>query len=206
LLYCWYIQSSKNCFGCAHIHNKQYCIFNKQYTKAEYEALVLKIIEHMKRTGEWGEAFPLTLSPFGYNKTTAHLYYPLTKDEVVAKGWKWDDEEPEIPKVKNVIDAAQLPDAIGETPDDVLQWAIRCEVTGRPFRIIAQELAFYREQSIPLPRRSPDQRHLDRFALRNPRHLWSRTCAKCSDPIQTTYAPERPEKVYCERCYLEAVY
>jgi hypothetical protein len=33
--------------------SKQYCILNKQYTKEEYEELVPKIIEHMKKTGEW---------------------------------------------------------------------------------------------------------------------------------------------------------
>ncbi|KKP36762.1 MAG: hypothetical protein UR28_C0038G0001, partial [Candidatus Peregrinibacteria bacterium GW2011_GWF2_33_10] len=52
----------------------------------------------------------------------------------------------------------------------------------------------------------PDQRHKDRMALRNPRKLWKRNCIKCNAEIQTTYAPERKEIVYCEKCYLESVY
>ncbi|MEK9175386.1 MAG: hypothetical protein AAB795_02210, partial [Patescibacteria group bacterium] len=37
----------ENCFGCVGLHNKQYCILNKQYSKEEYSALVPRIIEHM---------------------------------------------------------------------------------------------------------------------------------------------------------------
>lgn len=63
----------------------------------------------------------------------------------------------------------------------------------------------YREQNLPVPRRSPDQRHLDRFALRNPRKFFDRSCGKCKKAIRTTYSPDGPEIVYCERCYLETV-
>ena len=28
----------------------------------------------------------------------------------------------------------------------------------------------------------------------------------CDLVIQTTYAPDRPEKIYCEECYLKEVY
>ena len=36
--------SIHNCFGCTNLHHKKYCILNKQYTKGEYDKLVLKII------------------------------------------------------------------------------------------------------------------------------------------------------------------
>lgn len=206
LLYCWSAQSSKNCFACVSINKKQYCILNKQYTKEEYEELVPKIIAHMRETGEWGQSFPSAFSPFGYNKTTAQLYYPLTREQALADGFAWDDTEQDSPNVEKIIDADQLPDNIRDVPDDILQWAIRCEVTNKPYRITQQELAFYRNQSIALPRRSPDQRHLDRFALRNPRRFWQRSCAKCSKEIRTTFSPDQPEIVYCESCYLETVY
>jgi len=38
---------------------------------------VPKIIEHMQKMGEWGEFFPSSLSPFGYNETVAEEYYPI---------------------------------------------------------------------------------------------------------------------------------
>ena len=79
-------------------------------------------------------------------------------------------------------------------------------VNGKNYRIIPQELKFYRQVRLAVPRNCPDCRHNHRFSLRSPRKLYARTCAKCSAPIQTSYAPERPEKVYCEKCYLETVY
>ncbi|MDR2190488.1 MAG: hypothetical protein LBP53_04820 [Candidatus Peribacteria bacterium] len=44
---CFY---SHHCFGCVGLRNQQYCIFNKQYEKAEYERLVAQIIEQMQTT------------------------------------------------------------------------------------------------------------------------------------------------------------
>jgi CxxC-x17-CxxC domain-containing protein len=79
-------------------------------------------------------------------------------------------------------------------------------MTKKPFRIIPQELDFYRKHNLPIPRRHPNQRHLDRMSLRNPRKLYTRKCDKCGKEIQTTYAPERTEIVYCEECYNKEVY
>ena len=74
------------------------------------------------------------------------------------------------------------------------------------FRIIKQELDFYRTFQIPLPRLHPDERYRRRIAQRNPRKLWDCTCMKCGKTIKTTHAPDRTEVVYCEECYLQAVY
>jgi hypothetical protein len=203
LLYCWYLQVSRHCFGCVSMHHKQYCILNTQYTKGEYERLAARLIEHMMKTGEWGELFPISISPFGYNRTNAMLYFPLSREQALAKRYHWDDSDVPPPMVARTIRAGELPDAITEIPDDILNWAVECEVTKRPFRITPQELRFYREQSLPIPRRSPEQRHIDRFRRRNPRRFWSRSCSVCAKDIRTTYAPDRPEKVACETCYLK---
>ena len=107
--------------------------------------------------------------------------------------------------MKKIIPADKLPDDISKIPDDILNWAIECEVTKKPFRIIKQELDFYRKHHLPIPKRHPDQRHLDRMALRNPRKLFERKCDKCHKEMITTYAPERKEIVYCEACYNKEV-
>ncbi len=206
LYYCWFIQSSKNCFGCFSLHHKEYCILNKQYSREDYEALVPKIIDLMRKHGEWGELFPVSFSPFGYNKTTASLYYPMQKDEVVAKGWNWDETPDSTREVESIIESSALPDSVDEITDDIVNSPIRCEATGKPFRLTTPELKFYRAQRLPIPRRCPDERHLDRFHRRNPRRFWQRQCKNCEQQIQTTFHPERPEIVYCEACYLAAVY
>ncbi|MDD5623829.1 MAG: hypothetical protein PHI23_03920 [Candidatus Peribacteraceae bacterium] len=203
---CSTCSNCEHCFGCIGLKRKQYCILNKQYPREEYERLVPQIIEQMRKAGEWGEFFPVAISPFTYNESVAQEYFPLTREEVEEHGWKWKEEKDEMPKVSKVIPAQKLPDSIEEVPDDILNWAIECEATKRPFKIIRQELDFYRKMRLPIPHFHPDERHRRRMALRNPRKLWKRSCAKCGKEIETTYAPERPEIVYCENCYLKEVY
>ncbi len=206
IMYSFFSLWCNNLFWCVWLSNKEYCILNKQYTKQEYEDLVPKIIEKMREDGEWWEFFPASMSPFGYNETVANEYIPLKKDEAIKAWFNWSDYEAPKPNVEKIIPASKLPENIEDIPDDILNRAIECEVTKKPFRIIKQELEFYRKHNLPIPRRHPDQRHLDRMALRNPRKLYDRKCDKCSKDIKTTYSPDRSEIVYCESCYNKEVY
>ncbi|MFA6023814.1 MAG: hypothetical protein WC777_01175 [Candidatus Gracilibacteria bacterium] len=195
--------SCNSIFGCVGLHNKQYCIFNKQYSKEEYEILVGRIIEHMQKTGEWGEFFDYSVSPFGYNETVAEEYFPLNKDQVLALDAKWHEECDEQ------IDGApvdEIPEDIRSVDDEILKKVLHCEVSGRPYKITPQELKFYRNMKLPLPRRHHDERHLNRIALHNPYTLFDRSCGKCGKAIQTTYTELRAKVVYCEACYLAKVY
>ena len=200
--YCQQMKSCKNCFGCHGLKNKEYCVLNKQYTKEEYNKLVPKIVEHMRKTGEWGEFFPTSLSPHGYNETVAQEYMPLSKQEIESRGWKWTEERE---SESYMGPGVAIPDNIANADESICKEILICEESGKPFKIIPQELAFYRQNSIPLPHRSPAQRHKDRNTLRNPRKLWNRTCATCKKPVTTSYSPDRPEKVVCEACYLNVV-
>jgi len=226
--YSEFLKDCRDCLWCTWLRNKSYCILNKQYTKEEYEKLVPKIIEHMKKTWEWGEFFPSSISPFWYNETVAEEYFPIeinktglsSKINYIDRTWnayktleevgerpvfKYNSYESPFPKVDKIIPASKLPENIADIPEDILNRAIECEITKKPFRIIREELAFYRKHNLPIPRRHPDQRHLDRMKLRNPRKLFERKCDKCGKDIKTTYAPGRPEIVYCEECYNKEV-
>ncbi|MEK7591662.1 MAG: hypothetical protein AAB489_05675 [Patescibacteria group bacterium] len=206
LLYCAHSTGSRDSFGCVGLRRKQYCIFNKQYTKGEYEALASRLIAHMKTTNEWGEYFPKDHSPFAYNETIAMEEFPLTKEEALRCGYRWKEPVDDTPHVEKIIPAEKLPEAITDIPDDILTWAIQCSKTKRPYRITKQELAYYRKHNIPVPIHHPDERHRRRLLRRTSNRLYERTCGKCGKEIQTTYAPERPELVYCEECYLKEVY
>ncbi|MBU0727715.1 hypothetical protein KKA95_03450 [Patescibacteria group bacterium] len=206
MAYCDNCQASSYSFGCMSLKQNKNCILNKKYTVDEYRALVPKIIEYMKKIGEYGEFFPTELSPFGYNETKAQEFYPMAKKEVLAKGWKWSDFEPEVPKTTKTIPSNRLPDNIKDIPDDILNWAIESEGNGKPFKIIPQELKFYRTKGLPIPHLSYKERHQKRVELQNPRKLYARNCDECKKDIKTTYNPEHPEKVYCEECYFKHVY
>ena len=208
LLYCDFCSGwIQDCFWCIGLHSgERYCILNKQYTKEEYNALVPKIIEKMKQDGEWWELFSMSLSSFGYNETVAQDYFPLKKEQARELWTNWSDYFTPTPLVEKIISAKKLPSNIFDVPDDILNWAIECEVTKKPFRILPQELDFYRKHQISIPRIHPDQRHLDRIKLKNPRKLFKRKCDKCNINIQTTYSSKRKEKVYCWICYEKEVY
>lgn len=236
--------SSSNLFGCTGLRSKEYCILNKQYTKEEYEVLVPKIIEHMNKTPyvdkqgreyRYGEFFPYDLSPFAYNETVAQEYFPLTKELALQQGFRW--KNPEVKGYTITKYPQELPNSIQDVDNSVLGEVIGCAHRGAclhwcstAFKIISEELAFYRKIGLPLPKLCPNCRHHERLAQRNPLKLWHRRCmcagiksdpstdsgqetvymntgkhthgeAKCPNEFETSYAPERPEIVYCENCY-----
>lgn len=204
-----YSETTNNCkyiLGCVGLKHKEYCVFNKQYSKEEYQELRERIITHMKETGEWGKFFPKEFSSFAYNESTSHEYMPLTKEQALQQGFSWKDDIAQPIEAQKFIPAAKLPDDISDIPDDILNWAIQCESTQQPFKILKQELAFYRTHNIPIPRHHPNVRFHSRMELMNPFSLYDRSCSNCNKEVQTTYAPEKPEIVYCEACYLQEVY
>ncbi len=203
LNYCVLSRASNYCFGCVSLLKNEYCILNKQYTKEEYEKLVPKIIEYMKKTGEYGEFFPTEISPFSYNETLAQDYYPLNKEEVLKNNWKWRDDESE--KMSNGL-AYEIPENIEKVDEEICKKILICETSGKPYKIIPQEVKFYRKMKLPIPRKSPIQRHKNRMSMRNPRELWERKCENCGTQISTSYDPKRPEKIYCESCYLKEIH
>ena len=204
-------QNSQNLFGCVSVKKGEYMIFNKKYSKTDYEALKGKIIEHMKKTGkeggEYGEFFPPQMAPVYYNETQGALYMPMTKEEVLAKGWHWEDNVPGT-FGKETIQSASILDKIEDIPDSYLSEFFSCTACSKNYNITQNELLFYRKENLPFPRKCPNCRYKRRFDLRLPRKLWHRKCIKegCQNEFETTYSPERPEKVYCESCYNKEVY
>lgn len=197
------LDNSANLFGCSALRHRKYCILNKQYSREEYEKMVPRIIEHMKKTSEWGEFFPIKISPFAYNETVAQEYFPITKTAAGKNGWRWKDDD-NTTKVEGVC--FEISDDIENVTDSILNQPLKCEVSGRLYKIIPQELKFYKRMKLPIPRRCPDQRHIDRINLRTPRHLWKRECFECGAKVETAYSPERKEKIYCDECYFKGVY
>ncbi|EKD76658.1 MAG: hypothetical protein ACD_43C00030G0008 [uncultured bacterium] len=199
--FCWtdqnvayssYCFNSQNLFGCVGLKKSRYCILNKQYSAEAYESLRSEIIAYMKKTGEWGKFFPMSLAPFAYNESIAFNYYPLTEEQVKQRGWRWMDKD---------VKEYQL------AHDDVLA----CGTCGKNYKLVDVEKQFYEKYNLSAPTDCPSCRMSSRVALRNSRQLWDRQCSckqiehkhqvGCANSIQTVYAPNRPEKVYCIDCY-----
>ncbi len=233
-------QYSMNCFnncsdvfGCIGLRSSKYCILNKQYTKEKYEELVPKIIEHMKKTGEYGEFFPSAISPFAYNETTAQEYFPLMKEKALSLGYKWKDAIER--KYQIDIKPEEIPDHINDVEDDIANKVIGCAHAGEcehncttAFKIIPRELEFYKRASIPLSRLCPNCRHYERIDQRNSPKLLKRSCQcagvksenrvyqntikhvhgdeSCANEFETSYLPDQLDIVYCDQCYKQEVY
>jgi hypothetical protein len=206
--------SSSNIFGCSGIKQKEYCILNKKYAKGEYEKLRGGLVEHMKKTGEWGVTFDPRISPFGYSETVAMDYYPMTKEEAAQQGYNWRDDLP-ASSGKETVFWQHVPDSIAQIDESICKEVLVCERTGKNYKITKQELAFYKRFNISLPRLHPEERHKARMTHRNPFVSYRRQCmcdgsghnhdGRCSVEFETPYAPNRPEAVFCEGCYQKEV-
>ena len=111
-----------NLFGCSGLKRAEYHILNKPYEKDEYEALVHKIIEHMKETGEWGEFFPIELSDHGYNTSLAQEYFSLDREEALGKGFRWLEQEQRDYQKQSIA----VPEDIDSVSDSICQELLAC--------------------------------------------------------------------------------
>ncbi|OGZ00880.1 MAG: hypothetical protein A2946_03915 [Candidatus Liptonbacteria bacterium RIFCSPLOWO2_01_FULL_53_13] len=206
LEYSFGCHGSGNLFGCIGVRGAEYCILNKQYSKEEYVDLVTRIKKQMAevpyqdkkgREYRYGEYFPSELSPWAYNETNVMDWFPISKAEALAQGFLWRN-----PDVREYLPAtAGLPDHIRDAEDGILKEIFQCTACGKNYRVISMELDFYRHFQIPIPAKCSFCRDNERRVQLNPIAFYDRICAKCSEAIKTTYAPDRPEIVYCEQCY-----
>jgi hypothetical protein len=211
-----------NIFGCISLKNKENAVFNKIYTKEEFFKLREKIIDHMNempyvdqkgRVYKYGEFFPIELSPFAYNETLAQEIAPITEKQASAEGYPWRKSDQKNFKI--TIPAEDIPDNINEVSDKILNEVLGCAHEGKcehqcneAFRITNYELNFYKKHSIPLPILCQNCRYYERSKVMPSLKLWHRKCMKkgCENEFETSYAPNRPEIIYCERCYQQEVY
>jgi hypothetical protein len=219
-----YIDSCRNsisdCFGCVSLRKKSFCILNKQYSKEEYESLRLKIIQQMSDVPyidtegiryTYGEFFPIAFSPHPYMETTAMDYFPLTKEQILAKGYNWVEPEQREYQISMKIEA--IPDNIKDISLKIVDEIIECMHKGEckencteAFRVTNDEFTLYQSKNLPLPRLCPNCRLYEAFSSLPKPKLYKRTCMNgCGRSFDTSYSPERPEKVYCERCYQQEV-
>jgi hypothetical protein len=193
------------CFGCVGMRKKKYCILNKQYSEEEYKSLVEKIKSDMKQRNEWAKFFPLSSAYCGYNLSLAQMMFPMTEDETIKFGAKW--EKTIEPRYENIISGNDLPDSIGEVGDEIVKQRILCPETKQSYNITQSELSFYREHDIPLPQRHFDWRTLELFKPFSFMVLPQKgNCHFCKKEIEHYYGSELGfEKISCLECYQQKI-
>ncbi len=207
-----YLIDCKNCmycFGCVGLVNKKYYIFNQPSNEKEYKKFIQenqgsykKHLENLKKLRD-------------LKLVTPHKFAHVTQ---------LINSDGEVRNYKIDIENKDIPDDIKNVTDDIVNKVIACEHGGKckeqcteAFKIISEEFKFYKRMNLPLPRLCPNCRHYQRINLRNPLKLWGRQCMcnkendfhgkeKCVVEFKTSYAPERPEIIYCEKCYQQEIY
>ena len=212
-LYCFSCYNSKNIFWCVWLQNKEYCIYNKEYTKEEYNQTVPQIIAQMIRDKQWWEFFNPQLSYFWYNESFAMSYYPLTKEEALKRWYKWSDYESPLPHVEKKVKWEDLPkqwckvikEKKPEILDKILNYAVICEVSQRPFRITKQEIEFYIKHNLPLPTKHPDIRHQERFNGKDPIIMKLINCDGCWEEMLSVHEKIKWKNILCEKCFYKSI-
>ncbi len=206
--YSEYCRNCSNCFGCIGLDNKSYCIFNVQYTPKEYWVKLDEIKTKMLEAGEHGEFVPPRAPPFPYLTTQVAYYYGF--DDADAKKYGYDMSPVEEPSEKiegDIMDSKDFPDDIKDVKDDIVKKIIYDSKNKKYFRFVKQEIQFYKKYGVPLPREHPAirmKKWRKEFGLLV--RYYKRKCAKCGKVVETTYAPDRPEKnIWCESCYLKEI-
>ena len=206
---CEFIFNSKNldnCFMCFGLQNKSYCILNKQYLPEKYFKILDEIKSDMMKRGEYGDGVEMQFSAMPYNFSLAQISFPLTNEEIKKLGG-YIVKEPETNAGNaQFISTKDLPQVINKVSDDIINFGIKCEVTGRPFRIVESELQFLRKMKLPLPSTHPSLR-LQQYLYMAPlgkRH--QALCAKCGEAINSLFNPKDGYILYCEKCYQQEVY
>lgn len=188
-------------FGCIGLKRKKFCILNKEYSESDYHLLKDRIIAHMKETREWGEFFHPKLSHMPYNLTSASGFYTLTKDEALRRGYQWYEAD----KRDYLPQTVTVPDQITNVSDSIIKEILSCSSCKKNYRIVQQELLFYRTLLLPVPDCCWECRNKERISKRSVRKLWEQNCANCQIAIQAAYDPAKKETVFCDSCYLESL-
>lgn len=116
------------------------------------------------------------------------------------------DYEINIPKGVEVIQATNLEDTIDAVDDSILKKVIICTQSGRPYRIMPRELAFYRKIGIALPRIHYALRHTARIKSRPSKEVYLRTCDRSGEKILSLYPSDAWFPVWSQEEFKKEVY
>lgn len=199
-----------HCFGCVGLRHKSFCIFNKQYTEADYWQKVDALKCAMLERGEYGRPLPMAFT-FSYFPESGTAMY------LGAEPKDWDRIG--MPKFEASADGAfgalrtggkparsatELPETIAEL--DPEEWAgvpIEDPELNRPFTLLKPEMEFYKKNLLPPPRQHFIARMRNLMWMQNTGLKESIACSQCQKQM-TVYISRlfKERKVYCSECYL----
>lgn len=204
--YSAYLQNCQFCFGCCGLVNKKYCIFNKQYSEEEYEILKGKIVEHMKKTGEWGEFFPGYFAPNPYEESFSGFRFPLDNPE----DFEFRAGGPVEREAVKTAERSEIPDSYKDCDSVKEKWLIDQvfwdEKYQRSFQITRRDIDFAKRIKGPLPDTYYVHRMQDNLQwMPFNGELRGIICAKSGHKIRTNWPKKYDGRILGEEEYLKLV-
>ncbi|MBP9838953.1 MAG: hypothetical protein KBC84_09600 [Proteobacteria bacterium] len=199
VIYSLHCSSSSNLLFCYGLNNKEFCIFNKQYSKREYLTLKKKIEQELINI-DFNFAF-LTpdLSDFEYNNSAANDFMPLSKVPAQLMGFIWDDEADQMKFSSFGNDDSKNTEEILMITDRELQplaeLEFLCPLSGEVFQYSLKELEFYKRNFLPLPGVSPYMRYIERLRKLTPFALHESIDPVSSKVVQTAFTSKFKQNI-----------
>ncbi len=204
--YSAYLQNCHYCFGCCGLVNQKYCIFNKKYSQKDYETLVPKIIEHMKKTLEWGKFFPGYFSPNPYEESYSGFHFPLSDNKDFGFRTAGPVEKTQI-KTAEIND---IPDSFALLTLEKEKWlkeqVFWDEKYHRSFQIQQADIDFSQRMKVPLPHCYYINQIQGNFRwMPFNGGLRETVCARSGALTQTNWPKEYEKRILSEEEYLKFI-
>lgn len=182
------------------------CVFPYNDSPANNHYPVEKIVyldtnKKVLKTETWSERWKGTVYVLEAEKFISEAILDLGWDEKIDIKWRTQEVEHDLPIGVDFIEGKDLAE-IQQVDDSITDTIILCEISKRPYRIISQELAFYKKYNIPLPRKHPDTRYEERFKKAPANILCLRKCWNCTKEVLSVW---QEDKIICEECYLKSI-
>ena len=211
LEYCYNCHDCENCFGCSSLRQKKFHIFNKPYTEEEYWRRVDEIKCAMLNHGEYGEFFPLEVSPNGTQFSMAAVLYDLGDEEMEKIGAPMYDPDrgavlaPKKGQETPPLNIADVPDCVGDVESSA--WLGKPFIdasVNRRWAVVPQELAYLKAHKLPFPREHYSSRLRRQVQMLNLIDTEDTVCASCQKQLKVHKNKTfKNRKIYCQPCYLK---
>ncbi len=201
----------EDCFGCVGLYRKKFHIFNKLFAEEAYWQKLDEIKTALLNRGEYGEFFPLSMSPGYFPDSGAPIYFAAPPEigweKLGALKFEPEDEGamgPELSSVTNLKRLDEIPDCVDALNETTWTNApIYDEVMHRRFAMIRPEIQFYKNNRLAPPARHFVGRINDLLRESNTGKFETTACTRCAKEITVGANQTYPgRKIFCRSCYL----
>ncbi|MDP2090627.1 MAG: hypothetical protein Q8K30_03425 [Candidatus Gracilibacteria bacterium] len=131
--------------------------------------------------------------------------YDMGGKEKIKIKWRTKNKEINIPENMEILKTENIA-SINQVGKDILDKAIICEESARPFRIIKQEFDFLKKKGFPVPRIHQENR-IDKIHSDRPKgQMHIGICDNCKQETLTVFKNKPKYKVFCPACYKHFMY